>query len=39
MVSEAGGRWRRVALGLGVIAVLGASVVCSRRRAQPARIG
>jgi hypothetical protein len=36
---EAGGPWRRLALGIGVLAVLGAVVARSRYRAQPARIG
>jgi hypothetical protein len=37
--SEAGGPWRRLALGIGAVAVLGAAVASSRRRALPARIG
>jgi hypothetical protein len=35
---KAGGPWTRLALGIGVVAVLGAWVARSRRRALPARI-
>lgn len=38
-LGEASDPWRRLALGIGVVAVLGASVARSRRRASPARIG
>lgn len=38
-LGEAGGPWKSLALGVGVLAVLGAAVARSRRRASPARIG
>ena len=38
-LGEAGGPWRRHALGVGGIAGLGTVVARSRRRASPARIG